>query len=665
MNLPFSHSQPCIRRVSAGMVVVALLILQGAAARAQHTPSADELTILKNRTSSFLERLTAVRSNPRFDNRDGEQLLADVAVFQKAADWMLRHDEFLKPDYAKQLARVLELGEQRLQQAAEQGAGVWTNRPGRSVLGYVSTVDRSVQPYAITLPVDFDSRRTDRYPLHLVLHGRANDMNEVNFIHRHEGKAAAENQTWIQLDVYGRGSNAYRWAGETDVFEALNDVRRRFRIDEARITLHGFSMGGAGAWHLGMHYPHLWSSVGPGAGFVDFYEYQKQSEQRPKWQHQTLGIYDAVDYALNAFNVPVCTYGGELDPQLAASTTMQKAAAEEGVDMRVIVGPQMGHKFDPESQREFMKFHLEKSAEGRPSSFKRKQIRFETRTLRYNRCDWMAIEEISQVYEPSRVDASVGPDDKVDVITFNVSALRISRETAETAIIDGVELPCRSAAEGLLPDVYYVRSTDGWDVLDYDDSISFQANPDRRKRHGLQGPIDDAFQSSFICVRGSGTAWNTQHQKWADWTLQRFEREFDFWMRGRVPVLLDSEVTEETIAQSNLILFGDPGSNSLIARVLEQLPVQWSKDEIRIAGHAWNPSEHGVSLIFPNPLNPSRYVVLNSGHTIHDADFKASNAWLFPRLGDMAVQKFVSDTEGGFTESIEWAVNLGAEWEME
>ena len=42
-------------------------------------------------------------------------------------------------------------------------------------------------------------------------------------------------------------------------------------------------------------------------------------------------------------------------------------------------------------------------------------------------------------------------------------------------------------------------------------------------------------------------------------------------------------------------------------------------------------------LIYPNPLNPKKYVVLNSGHTFHEAEFKGSNALLFPRLGDYAV----------------------------
>src|SRR4029079_12060912 len=103
-------------------------------------------------------------------------------------------------------------------------------------------------------------------------HGRDDSLSEIKFIKQHEGKPAEPGADWIQLDVYGRCCNAYRWAGETDVFEALKDVQQRYRIDEQRIVLHGFSMGGAGAWHLGLHHPSRWCSVGPGAGFIDFYQ---------------------------------------------------------------------------------------------------------------------------------------------------------------------------------------------------------------------------------------------------------------------------------------------------------------------------------------------------------------------------------------------------------
>ncbi len=580
--------------------------------------------------------------------------LADVEVYAKAADWIMRHEEFYRPDYAKATLDALATGQARAKQLAD-GETPWGTSPGRWILAYRSAVDDSVQPYAVSLPVGFNRRDAKRWPLHLVLHGRGGTLNEVSFIRSHDGKDAKEDG-WIQLDVFGRINNAYRWAGETDVFEALADVIRRYRIDEKRITLWGFSMGGAGAWHLGLHHPSRWSSVGAGAGFVDFYEYQKQTEELPGYQHRALRIYDAVDYAENLAAVPFITYGGELDAQLAASLTMQSAAQEADVPVQVLVGPGMGHKFDAESLAKFMAFHAEHSESGRPSFPGRKEFRFVTYTTKYNRCEWATIIEMGRMFERASLSSRVDDDGNIVLTTGNVTALSITRGVANAVKIDGSKsFDLNNAAEGLLPDVYFVNDGDGWELLDYEASLAFVENPEGNKRHDLQGPIDDAFTMPFVCVRGTGTPWSTMHQAWADQTLARFEREWDKWMRGKVRVIDDTDVTDELIASHHLVLFGDPASNSVLARVVDSLPVTWTKETIEIGGGTYAADSHGVAMIHPNPLNPMRYVVINSGMTTHEKDFKASNAWLFPKLGDAAVIHFEPAGGRDFTEMTVWA----------
>lgn len=627
-------------------------------------PDPQVVAQLQSGLKELQQNVAELQANIPPATRDYELLLADVRVFEKALDWMLRHNEFPRREYPAQALKALETGRARAAQLAAGNAD-WALRTGVTIRGYVSKVDSSVQPYALSLPAGVNPDAADRWPLHIKLHGRADGMNEVNFIARHEGKAVAKGQNWIQVDVFGRGNNAYRWAGEADVFEALADVRRRFRIDDHRITLHGFSMGGAGAWHLGLHHPGLWSSVGPGAGFVDFYKYQKQTQQLPEWQHATLGIYDAIDYSLNAFNVPICTYGGENDAQLVASTSVVKAAKSQGVDIKLLIGPGMGHKFHPNSLREFMAFHREKSAAGRQWNLGRQHIRFVTRTLKYNTCDWLTIQEVERVYAPSTVDAQRDDDGNVTISTQNVTALSLSRDVATLAIIDGDTLPCYDAGEGLLPDVYYSKTAEGWTVLSYDQSRAFQKNVEVNKRHNLQGPIDDAFMSAFVCVTGSGTAASPSHDEWVRFTRQRFESEFDQWMRGRVPVVADVDLDADTISRNHLILFGDPASNSVLKKILPDLPITWDNNSITVNGQTYSTQDHGLSMIFPNPLNPRRYVVINSGHTFHERDFKASNAWLFPRLGDIAVQKFTKQSDGNFEEQTVWATNFNSQWKLD
>jgi hypothetical protein len=159
------------------------------------------------------------------------------------------------------------------------------------------------------------------------------------------------------------------------------------------------------------------------------------------------------------------------------------------------------------------------------------------------------------------------------------------------------------------------------------------------KRHNLQGPIDDAFMTSFLCVRGTGKAWNEPVQHYADAELKRFQEEWSKYLRGELPVKDDIDVTPDDLASKNLILFGDPGSNSLIAQVLPGLPLRWNRLEVGLADTGVRGLDHVPVLIYPSPLNQERYVVLNSGHTFHARDFQGTNALLYPRLGDYAVLK--------------------------
>ena len=630
-----------------------------AAAAAAQAPMEEQAAEIGQKLELLRWTIAELAAN---DVRDRD--IADVAVYAKGAEWILRHNEFYRPHYADDALAALETGAARAE-AIQKGGESWGRSPGKWILGYRSAVDGSVQPYALSLPAGFDPESRERMPLHVVLHGRGSTLNEVSFIARHDGKRAPESQTWIQLDVFGRVNNAYRWAGETDVFEAIADVARRYRIDEKRITLWGFSMGGAGAWHLGLHYPSKWSSVGAGAGFVDFYKYQNVTERLPDYQHRALRIYDATDVALNLANVPFITYGGELDKQLAASLQMKELADAHEVPLELLIGAEMGHKFDDESFAKFMAFHAGHSEAGRPAFPGRREIRFVTHTLKYNRCEWLTIQELDQSYEPTTVESTVGDDGTLQLTTKNVAAVSLVRDAADQVTLDGSEpFPLYSAADQLLPEVYFVRDEEGWEQLEYDDSLEFMENPDGRKRHNLQGPIDDAFMQPFVCVRGTGTPWNEAHEAWTEWTLARFETDWDKWMRGIVPVVDDSELTEELISSRNLVLFGDPGSNAVISQVVESLPLRWTEREIELNGVRYETGSHGICLIFPNPLNPRRYVVINSGMTMREKDFVASNSWLFPKLGDAAVIRFTEESDGSFAEETVFATIFTESWTL-
>ena len=89
------------------------------------------------------------------------------------------------------------------------------------------------------IPDSYDGSRPVR--LDVVLHRRNSRLTEAWFIATHStDEALPEEQSYIQLEVFGRTNDAYRWSGETDVWEALAAVERNYKIDPDRIVVRGF-----------------------------------------------------------------------------------------------------------------------------------------------------------------------------------------------------------------------------------------------------------------------------------------------------------------------------------------------------------------------------------------------------------------------------------------
>jgi hypothetical protein len=413
-------------------------------------------------------------------------------------------------------------------------------------------------------------------------------------------------------------------------------------IDSRRIVLRGFSMGGAGTWHLGLHRPDRWCVIGPGAGFTTTHGYVKDlPEKLPDYVEKCLHIYDAIDYAENARNVPVVAYAGEQDAQLQAARNIENILKPKMIPMTLLVAPGLKHAFPAEWQKNAEAEYVKFAGPGKGRAAYPKTVRFLTYTLKYPSCDWVEIGGLDAHYRRAEVDAA-RTETGFKVKTANVRSLRLTLPPGDSAAqivqIDGQELSIKPSNIGGPMAVFLERDNGRW-IGSLPQKILIDRARKLQKFAGLQGPIDDAFTDSFLCVRGTGTAWHSEIQKYADADLKRFQKEWSKFMRGELPVKDDVDVNDDDIASKHLILFGDPSSNSLIAQVVDRLPIQWTKDSLSMRGKSYDSATHLPALIYPSPLNMNRYVVLNSGHTFHAREFMGTNALLYPRLGDYAVLK--------------------------
>jgi len=612
-------------------------------------PSAEILKKIQERKDKLAAVLRQFRQLGVHD-----PFLADIEVYYKAALWITRHDEFYDKDAAEWTIEALERGLIRASQQA-QGETPWYQQTGHTVVhGCRSQIDGSVQPYAVTFPADYGKERK-KWRMEVVLHGRNAKLTEVSFLHQHNGsKPAPDNLDYVRLDIYGRGNVAYRWAGETDVSEAINHfliveqkMKRDQWLDDNRGVLRGFSMGGAGVWHLGLHYPDHWCAISPGAGFTTTHGYVKNLPAKlPPYQEACLRIYDAVDYAENAFNVPVVAYGGADDPQLKAAQNIEERLKPLNIPMKLLIAPKLGHQFPAEWQKKVAEARGQYIAKGREDYPPR--VRFVTYTLKYPSCAWVHIGGLEQHYQRASVEAE-RTDEGFKIKTSNVRVLQLvlwpdASRQAITVQIDNqrVEaLPYVPSPNSPSLYLWLERRAGRWHSV-----LPEKINTDRlrkpQKMPGLQGPIDDAFTTPFLCVRGTGQPWHEATDDYAKANLKRFREEWSKYLRGDLPVKDDVEVTPQDIASHHLILFGDPSSNSLIEQVLPDLPFTWTKDKITWEGKDYAAAEHVPAMIYPSSLSTLHYVVLNSGHTFHAADFQGTNALLYPRLGDYAILKLAT-----------------------
>jgi len=83
------------------------------------------------------------------------------------------------------------------------------------------------------------------------------------------------------------------------------------------------------------------------------------------------------------------------------------------------------------------------------------------------------------------------------------------------------------------------------------------------KRPGLQGPIDDAFTTSFLCVSWNGQSLEPTVQAWADANLKRFAYEWRRYFRGELPMKNDTDVTDDDLRKSQSHSVRRPRQQSL------------------------------------------------------------------------------------------------------
>ncbi|MFM7606692.1 MAG: prolyl oligopeptidase family serine peptidase [Prosthecobacter sp.] len=615
--------------------------------------SAEQEAGIEARLKKLTSEFTALKKHER---------AADAEIFLKAVRYALEFDEWYDKkteDGIRKANALLDEAAKRIE-SLKKNQTPWLDGSGQKVLGFYSKLDDSAQPYGVEIPEGLDYK-TKKTPMWIWLHGRGDTATDLHFVYsRLMAKKPGQFQPagTIVIHPFGRYCNGWKSAGEVDVFESRDDAMKRFNIDSNRIAIAGFSMGGAGAWHLGAHFPDQWACVHTGAGFADVKRYQKLTPDKyPVWYEQKLwGFYDVPDYARNFLNVPLISYSGENDAQRDSAEYMMEVLAKEGLKPPHLIGPGMGHKYHPETIQEVQAWIEKNVAKGR--DLFPDEVHIQTKTAFYGRVKWVNLHGLEESWKDARIDAKVLDGQSLEIQTSNVSRIvlypppqarkgggkvKLLIDGAALTLTVGPELPQFETFLNAGPRVpnslcRLIKEKGQW--RDFGNATPFQhEGPEGGKPNSHPGLVDTAFMKRFLVVLPDGKSSSPAVDAWVKAESEHFLTRWRGLMRGDVRVVKASEVKDlfHEGKTQGLILWGTPESNSCIKAALDGLPLDWDRRRVGIKSkNSFDAATHVPVLTYPALKSAGFEIVINSGLTFREAHDR-TNSLQNPKLPDWAI----------------------------
>jgi hypothetical protein len=332
---------------------------------------------------------------------------------------------------------------------------------------------------------------------------------------------------------------------------------------------------------------------------------------------------------------------------------MAREMKKVGLELTHIIGPKTGHSYEKGAKEEVNR-RIDAIVEKGRVVWPEKSV-FTTYTLRYSFSGNIALLGLGKHWERARVE-SERKGNTWTLMTENVTALLLAKRIADndpTVVIDGTTF---GPEQTRVPVFHKADGKWHWGAPPETDT-------GLAKDERLQGPIDHAFMSSFVMVKPTGNAMNDNVGTWAE---KEMKHAIDHWrkqFRGDAPVKSDTEIRDDDIKNNNLVLWGDPMSNAVLAKIADKLPIKWTDKGIAVGKDSYAAATHVPVLIYPNPLNPKKYVVINSGFTFREYD-QLNNARQVPKLPDYAVIDITTPPNSRYPGKIVRAGFFGEKWEL-
>ncbi len=454
---------------------------------------------------------------------------------------------------------------------AEKGKNPFAAKRGVFVRTYFSPVDRTWQPYRLYVPKNYDENKNGKYPLCLFLHGWFGTYRIEPFGFKNDYLDSEQREMFVAV-LNGRGSLTFRQFAQTELFDVLDDIRKNYNIDPERVYVAGHSQGGMASFFLATRFPDRFAALVPESGAAN------------------QGFFENVI-------APLSIHHGDQDS--AAMVDWSRLAYLQlqrlGKAVEYHEYPGVEHAVWPamEAQFDLPGWLLKQKRKPAPPEM---TLVCDSQ-LRYNHSCWVAIDGLLRQAELGKVKARIIKKNVIEVKTENVSSLHldlndelVDTKRALTVIFNGKKKKFR-------PPLGRV-------------ALGEPVSGGLMKKPGLSGPIEDAYFERFLYVYGTAgreaeIALNkAEALKLCQWKNSVTEPPYLSLVRA------DGEITDEDIKNANLILIGTFRSNLITKKLVGMLPVQINEDAIVVGEKEFTGENLGIKMIYPNPLNPEKYVVI-------------------------------------------------------
>jgi enterochelin esterase-like enzyme len=603
-----------VSKPSAPAIVGVLLALAFAGLLALHRGALAAPDDAHTRPASISELRTELQSDHPSLQRLPEGARRSIAYTLDVAERIAKSFPSQAAAWRVRAARDLGL--------AKQGQDPFRAQRGKIALrGYRSQVSEHLQGYAVYVPPDYDPARS--YPLAVMLHGGSangnlflgvvlgNNMNWKDYsIHLWDEFEPRWSPEWIVVAPDGFGHVMWRWMGEQDLLDVIDDVQRNYNVDASRVVLSGLSNGGVGAYNLGMRHAHRFSVVQAMAGAPSWLQYA--GGDIPEAQRQAMVPLSGMELLENAVNTDFRYYHGRLDggpmkPRFIEA--LGKRVRELGVPFKETwfdVGHDLLYLVQRKGRvyQELEPIHRRE----RPS-----EVRVVTGDYRAARQHWAEITRIENYPEIARLRAVIeGAELRVETQNTLAFSLDLASAPLVPGSVTSISIDGKQVASGLPAklgaSVRFNRTDGKWCSGGPPDSGSRL-----EKKPGSSGPITDAYYGALLHVYGTADSRATEALKRS---AMRGAQGWPLWLwRVQQKVVADTEVTDEMMRDHHLVLYASPGSNGVLERVLDRLPLRITPDAISLGEQTFRGTGVGVKLVHPNPLAPSRYVIVQAATT--------------------------------------------------